>query len=58
MIDGRGTACEIAFTWMSLDFTDNKATVMPSGTKPLSEPVLTQIYVAIWHMEFKYNQLH
>ena len=36
--------------WMSMDFTDDKSTlvqVMPDGTKPLPEPMLTDICVTI-----------
>ena len=35
---------------MLLDFTDDKSTVVQvaEGTKPVPEPMLTQIYVDIW----------
>ena len=49
VIIGWGISCEIVLIWMSLDLTDDKSTlvqVMP-GTKPLPEPMLTQIYVAL-----------
>ena len=51
-------ACEIALIWMSLDFTDSFTVnigsgngLVPSGNKPLPEPMLTQISdsdLAIW----------
>ena len=34
--------------WWSVNIGSGNGLV-PSGTKPLPEPVLTQIYVAIWH---------
>ena len=48
--DGWGISCEIALRWLSLDLTDDKSTLIqvPDGTKPLSEQMLTQIYVAIF----------
>ena len=59
VIDDWGISCEIALIWMSLDFTDDQSTLnigsgnglVPTGNKPLPEPMLTQIYVAtrpIW----------
>ena len=39
---------------MPQDLTDDKSNIgsgnglVPSGNKPLPEPMLTQIYVAIW----------
>ena len=54
VIDGWATSSKIAFRWMSLDFTDEKSTLVqlvalvPSGKKPLAEPILTHVYVAIW----------
>ena len=54
VIDDRGICCEIAQIWMSLDFTDDQVNIgsgnglVPSGNKPLPEPMLTQISVAIW----------
>ena len=53
MIDGWDVFCEIALRRMSLDLTDDKSTygsgygLVPSGTKPLPEPMLTQISVPI-----------
>ena len=50
VIDGWGIACEIALILMSLDFTDDQLTLVhigsgnglvPSGNKPLPEPMLT-----------------
>ena len=41
---------------MPQDFTDEKATFfssngfVPPGNKPLPVPLLTQFYVAIWHL--------
>ena len=54
VIDGWATSNEIAFRWMSLDFTDERSTLeqlvalVPSGKKSLAEPMLTHVYVAIW----------
>ena len=45
-----GIPCEIAFRLMSLDRTNDKSSgngLVPSGSKPLSEPMLSQFYVAI-----------
>ena len=48
-----GTHCEIALRWMPQGLTNEKSTLVqvmaPDGTKPLPEPMLTQIYVNIWH---------
>ena len=53
VIDGWGISCEIAVRWMSVDLCDDKSTLVeairPLGTKPLTEPMLTQFYAAIWH---------
>ena len=53
VIDGCSVSREIALRWMSLDFTDGKSTLVQvmawCSTKPLPEPMLIQIYVAIWH---------
>ena len=49
------TFCEIALWRMSLDPTDDKPDVdpnnglVPTQNKPLPEPVLTQLYVVMWH---------
>ena len=45
---GWGISYEIALRWMPLDLTDDKSILVPSGNKPLPEPMLTQIYVAKW----------
>ena len=56
VIDGWGISCKIALRLMSLGLTGNKSTLVqvmtwvPSATKPLSEPMLTQIPAAIWHL--------
>ena len=53
-IDGRGISYKIALRWMSLDVIDDKLTLVqvtclvPSGNKPLPEPMLTLIYVVTW----------
>ena len=52
MIEGWGINCEIVLIWMSLDFTDDvnigsSNGLVPSGSKPLPQPILTQISVAI-----------
>ena len=52
-IDDLCSSCEIVLTWMPQDLTDDKVNIgsgnglVPSGNKPLPEPMLTQIYVAI-----------
>ena len=51
-MDGDGIPCEIALRWMSPDLTDGKSKLvgnglLPAGSKPLPEPMATQIYVAI-----------
>ena len=56
VIDDWCISCEIAIRWIQLDLTDDKSTVnigsgnglVSSGYKPLPEPMLTQIFVAIW----------
>ena len=54
VIDGWGISSEIVLIWMSLDFTDGSVNIgsgtglLPSGNKPLPEPKLAQISVAIW----------
>ena len=55
MIDGWHIFCEIALRRMSPDLTDDKSTgngsgngLVPSGNKPLPEPMLTQFSGAIW----------
>ena len=52
VIDGRVISCEINLRWMSQGLTDDNIGsgngLVPSGNKPLSEPMLTQIHVAIW----------
>ena len=50
VIDGWGISLEIALRWMSLDLTDYKSTWVQAmawccqAMKPLTEPMLTQIY--------------
>ena len=52
VIGGWDTCCEIAPRRMSLDLTGDKSTLVQvmawSGNKPLPEPMLTQISVAVW----------
>ena len=60
VIDDWNIFCEIHLRWFALDLTDDKSTLvqvmawcrgnesLSDGTKPLSEPMLTQIYVVIW----------
>ena len=50
-----GISYETALRWMPLDLTDDKSVnigsgngLVPSGNKPLPEPMLNQISVAIW----------
>ena len=44
---------EIALRWMPQKLTDDNIVsgngLVPSGNKPLPEPMLTQSYVAKWH---------
>ena len=40
------TTCEIGFRWMPQNTINDNGSVQ-SGNKPLPEPMLTQIYVAI-----------
>ena len=57
VIDSWDISCEIALRWMSLDLANDQWQVnigsgndsVPSGNKPLPEPLLTQSYDAIWH---------
>ena len=55
VIDGWGISCEITLQWMSLTglhwWSVNIGSgngLVPSGNKPLPEPVLTKISNAIW----------
>ena len=54
MINGWGISCEAALRWISLDRSDDEVntgtgdSLAPSGTKPLLDPMLTQIYVTVW----------
>ena len=56
VIDGLCISCEIASSWMSVDLNDDKSTMvqvmawylMPSANKLLPEPMLAQIFIAIW----------
>ena len=41
VIDGGGIFCELSYRWMSLNLTDDKSVLVPSGNKPLPEPMLT-----------------
>ena len=43
--DKWGIYCEITFRWMPIDLIDNESSngLVPSGNKPLPEPMLTQI---------------
>ena len=49
-----GTHCETALRWMPLNFTNEKSTLfqlmafMPSGNKPLSEPMLIHYLGKCW----------
>ena len=43
VIGGWGISGEVALRWLPQNLT-----LVPSGTKPLPEPMLTQISVAIW----------
>ena len=48
---GWGISYEIALKWMPLDLTDDKSTldqVMVWCNMPSPEPILTQIFVAMW----------
>ena len=50
MVNGWDISCETALIRMSLDHTSGKSgnSLVPSGNKPLPEPMLTQISVTIW----------
>ena len=54
VIGDRGISCEIALIWMSLGLHWSSVNIgsgnglVPSGNKPLPEPMLTHIFVAIW----------
>ena len=52
VIDDWCICCEIAMRWMSVDLIYDKSAVIQEmcrqGNKPLTEPMLTQIYGAIW----------
>ena len=53
LVNGGIISYEIGLRWMLQDLCDDKSTLVQvmacrSGNKPLPEPVLTQIYVAIW----------
>ena len=53
MIGGRSMSYEVALKWTSLDLTNDKINIglgnvlVPSGNKPLPDPMLTKIYVAV-----------
>ena len=52
-IDGKTISCEIAFTWMSLDFIDHKSILVHIVAGAVTQqaitlPILTPIYVVIW----------
>ena len=57
VIHGWGISFEIALRWMPLDIYSWEVNIglgnglVPSGNKPLPEPMLTQISVAIWRHE-------
>ena len=47
-----GQSLEIALKWLSLDFTDDIGSsngLVPSGNKPLPEPMLTKTSDAMLH---------
>ena len=51
VIEGWGISWEIAQIWMSLDFIVNIGSgngLVPSGNKPLPDPMLTPFLVALW----------
>ena len=47
VIDGLSFSYEMALRWLSLDIISGNGLV-PSGNKPLTEPMLMQICVMIW----------
>ena len=56
MIDTRGISCQNALRWMWMDPTNNKSTLVQvmawcnqATSHYLNKPMLTQIYVTIWH---------
>ena len=49
VIDGGSISCEIVLTWTLKDLNIGSGNgLVPSGNKPLPEPMLTQFSVAIW----------
>ena len=53
MIDALRASCEIVLSWMPQSLSDivnidSGNVLVPSGNKPLTEPVLTQVYIARW----------
>ena len=62
VVDGWGISCEIALMLMSLAFTNDRVNIgsgnglVPSGSKPLPEPMLTHIcrhMVSLGHNELR-----
>ena len=55
VIDAWGISCEIAFGVMSLELSDKSILVhvmnglVPSGNKPLHEPLLNKIHDTTWN---------
>ena len=47
VIDGWGISCEMSLDWWSVNIGSGNGLVL-SGNKPLPEPVLTEISVAMW----------
>ena len=55
------TSCEIALRWVVQNTFDDVGSgngLVPSGNKPLPEPVLSQIYVTIWYHNGLIHEYH
>ena len=49
MIDIFSTAGEVALRWVPHDVTENMSPLVPTGNKPLPEPILAKICIVMWH---------
>ena len=55
------TSCEIVLRWMPHTTCEDKSTsvngLVPSGNKPLPEPIFTKFYVAMWRHQVTMSKL-
>ena len=53
MIDNKSKVkCFFGSSWLEVEVnTGSDNGLVPEGTKPLPEPQLTQIYLAVWHLQ-------